>query len=130
MDAAREPSAPRLELTVSGLRWPHHLEPGRALEIAWRDVPVIRRPSVADADLARDDTAWLPLTSTTVEPARLDMNCCAGGGIILSSVATRYQLGLVFHAGSLIAPLSASSPQGTCVKVRSLPRGIQHRAAA
>src|SRR5256714_14946110 len=42
------------------------------------------------------------------------MNCCAGGGIILSSVATRYQLGFVFHAGSLIAPLSASRPQGTC----------------
>src|SRR5258706_328412 len=42
------------------------------------------------------------------------MNCCAGGGIILSWVAIRYQLGLVFHAGSLIAPLSASTPQGTC----------------
>src|SRR5438034_6313588 len=38
----------------------------------------------------------------------------AGGGIILSSVATRYQLGLVFHAGSLIAPLSAPTPHGTC----------------
>src|SRR5687768_4619983 len=37
----------------------------------------------------------------------------AGGGIILSSVATRYQLGLVFHAGSLIVPLSASTPHGT-----------------
>src|SRR2546426_10743925 len=37
----------------------------------------------------------------------------AGGGIILSSVATRYQLGLVFHAGSLIVPPSASTPQGT-----------------
>src|SRR6185436_2627938 len=42
------------------------------------------------------------------------MNCGAGGGIILSSVATRYQLGLVFHAGSLIAPLSASTPHETC----------------
>src|SRR6185295_635233 len=58
--------------------------------------------------------AWLPLTSTTVEPARLDMERCAGGGIILSSVATKYQLGLVFHAGWLIAPLSASTPHGTC----------------
>src|SRR4249919_3666280 len=38
----------------------------------------------------------------------------AAGGIILSSVATRYQLGLDFHAGSLTAPLSASRPQGTC----------------
>ena len=35
-------------------------------------------------------------------------------GIILSSVATKYQLGLVFHAGLLIAPLSASTPHGTC----------------
>src|SRR2546425_5821387 len=37
----------------------------------------------------------------------------AAGGIILSSVATKYQLGLVFHAGSLIVPLSASMPHGT-----------------
>src|SRR5713226_2899314 len=58
--------------------------------------------------------AWLPLTSTTVEPARLDMARCASGGIILSSVETRYQLGFVFHAGSVTAPLSASRPHGTC----------------
>src|SRR5438477_12183454 len=38
----------------------------------------------------------------------------AGGGIILSSVDTRYQLGLVFQAGSVIVPDSASTPQGTC----------------
>src|SRR5215475_622325 len=42
------------------------------------------------------------------------MNCCAGGGIILSSVATRYQLGFIFHAGSVIEPLSAATPHGTC----------------
>src|SRR6266566_4399863 len=58
-------------------------------------------------------TAWLPLTSTTLEPARLDIARCASGGIILSSVETRYQLGFVFHAGSVTAPLSASSPHGT-----------------
>src|SRR6267143_2709673 len=57
--------------------------------------------------------AWLPPTSLTVEPARRDINCCAGGGIILSSVTTRYQLGLVFHAGVLTGPLRASNPQGT-----------------
>src|SRR5207253_11238195 len=57
--------------------------------------------------------AWLPLTSTTVEPARLDMERCASGGIILSSVAIKYQLGLAFHAGSLILPLSAATPHGT-----------------
>src|SRR5438132_4071892 len=42
------------------------------------------------------------------------MNFWAAVGIILSSVATRYQLGLVFHAGSLMVPLRASTPQGTC----------------
>src|SRR2546429_10031667 len=57
--------------------------------------------------------AWLPLTSTTVAPARLDMARCASGGIILSSVVTRYQLGLVLHAGWLIAPLMAPMPHGT-----------------
>ena len=57
--------------------------------------------------------AWLPPTSLTVEPARRDINCCAGGGIILSSVTIRYQLGLVFHAGVLTGPLRASNPQGT-----------------
>src|SRR5437762_4486350 len=39
---------------------------------------------------------------------------CASGGIILSSVETRYQLGFVFHAGSATAPLRASRPHGTC----------------
>src|SRR2546425_466478 len=41
------------------------------------------------------------------------MRRCAGGGIIWSSAATKYQLGLVFQAGSVIVPLSASTPQGT-----------------
>src|SRR6202795_2908722 len=59
-------------------------------------------------------TAWLPLTSTTVEPARLDIDRCASGGIILSSVVTKYQLGFDFHAGSLILPLRASKPHGIC----------------
>src|SRR6267142_3454909 len=57
--------------------------------------------------------AWLPLTSTTVAPARLDMARWASGGIILSSVETRYQLGFVLHAASLILPLNASTPHGT-----------------
>lgn len=48
-----------------------------------------------------------------VEPARWDMKRWAGGGIILSLVVTRYQLGLVFQAGSLIVPLSAATPHGT-----------------
>src|SRR6476620_2789068 len=58
--------------------------------------------------------AWLPLASTTVEPARFDIARCASGGIILSSVDTRYQLGFALHAGSLTAPFSASRPHGTC----------------
>jgi len=37
-------------------------------------------------------TAWLPLTSTTVEQARLDIARCASGGIILSSVT--YSVGV------------------------------------
>src|ERR1700676_5317831 len=57
--------------------------------------------------------AWLPLTSTTVAPARLDMARWASGGIILSSVVSKYQLGFVLHAGSLIAPLMAPMPHGT-----------------
>ena len=31
----------------------------------------------------------------------------------MSSVATRYQLGFVFHAGSLMVPLRALTPHGT-----------------
>jgi len=39
---------------------------------------------------------------------------CAGGGIMWSSAATRYQLGFTRQAASLIVPLSASTPHGTC----------------
>jgi CBS-domain-containing membrane protein len=38
------------------------------------------------------------------------MSRWAGGGIILSSMATRYQLGFDFHAAWVMAPLSASRP--------------------
>src|ERR1700739_3696942 len=57
---------------------------------------------------------WLPGASVVVAPARSAIARCAGGGVILSSVAIRYQLGLLRQAGSLIGPLSASTPQGTC----------------
>jgi hypothetical protein len=56
---------------------------------------------------------WLPEASVTVEPARSDMARWAGGGIIRSSVATRYQLGLIRQAASVIVPASAFTPQGT-----------------
>src|SRR5262249_40158773 len=64
--------------------------------------------------------AWLPSTSTTLAPARFDMARCAGGGIMRSLVATRYQLGLDFHAGLLTAPLSASTPHGTWASAMNL----------
>src|SRR3954452_2377271 len=57
---------------------------------------------------------WLPAVSTTVAPARSAIERCAGGGIIRSSVVTRYQLRLLRHAGSLIVPAKASTPHGTC----------------
>jgi hypothetical protein len=62
------------------------------------------------------------LTSATVEPARFDIARCSSGGIILSSVDTRYQLGFDFQAGSLTAPLSASRPNGTCESAKERPR--------
>src|SRR6059036_1854138 len=58
--------------------------------------------------------AWLPLTSTIVAFARLAIARLAAAGIIWSSVTTRYQLGLVRHAGALIVPLMAPRPHGTC----------------
>src|SRR5258705_11866934 len=36
------------------------------------------------------------------------------GGIILSSVERRYQLGCALHAGSVTAPSSAATPPGIC----------------
>jgi CBS-domain-containing membrane protein len=53
------------------------------------------------------------LASTTVEPARLAIARWASAGILLSSVATKYQLGFVLQAGSLIAPLKHATPHGT-----------------
>lgn len=58
--------------------------------------------------------ARLPLTSTTVAPVRFDINRCASGGIILSSVVSKYQLGFVLQAGSVIVPPRAFTPRGTC----------------
>src|SRR6266853_409523 len=74
-------------------------------------------------------TAWLPLTSTTFEPARLDMARWASGGIILSSVETRYQLGFFFQAGSLILPPSASTPHGTCESAMNAAASLLTSAA-
>src|SRR5689334_9274539 len=56
---------------------------------------------------------WLPGTSVTVAPVRSAIERWAGGGIILSSVTTRYQLGLIRQAASVMVPPSALTPQGT-----------------
>src|SRR6516165_8637976 len=49
----------------------------------------------------------------TVAPARFDIARWAGGGIIRSSVVTRYQLGFFRQAGVVTFPSSAATPQGT-----------------
>src|SRR2546428_13449402 len=57
------------------------------------------------------------------------MKRCAAGGIILSSVATKYQLGLVRQAGLLIVPLSAATPHGTCESAMNAARSASTSAA-
>src|SRR5437588_866475 len=76
----------------------------------------------ATASGCETQTAWLPLLSTTLEPARLDIARWASGGIILSSVETRYQLGLDFQAGWLTAPANALTPQGTWESAMNAPK--------
>src|SRR5262249_8733473 len=58
-------------------------------------------------------TAWLAFTSLTVAPARFDIARYASGGSILTSVATRYQLGFVLHAAVETVPCSAATPHGS-----------------
>src|ERR1700722_7770776 len=77
--------------------------------------------------------AWLPFASTTVEPARFAIERCASGGIILSAVATRYQLGLTFQAGAVTLPSTASMPAGHCdaaMKEASSGRTSAQKASA
>src|SRR2546425_7747294 len=57
------------------------------------------------------------------------MKRCATGGIIRSSVATRYQLGLVRHDASVTSPLSALTPQGTCDWAMNSASGASTSAA-
>src|SRR6516225_1316131 len=57
------------------------------------------------------------------------MVCCAGGGIIRSSLVTRYQLGLVRQAGSVIVPAGASTFQGTCASAMNAARASGRSAA-
>src|SRR5258707_882109 len=67
-------------------------------------------------------TAWFAATSTVLAPMRSHIALWAGGGIIRSSLATRYQLGLDRHADSTTAPLRASSPHGTWESATSARR--------
>lgn len=53
---------------------------------------------------------WLPAWSAVFAPARFAIMRWAGTGIMWSSVATRYQDGLVFQAGLVTSPFKASSP--------------------
>src|SRR5882672_267684 len=46
--------------------------------------------------------------------ARFAMNICVAGGIAWSSVETRYQEGIVFHAGSADGEPNASCEKGRC----------------
>src|SRR6266481_5705479 len=106
---------PRAALTMRSVIFMRIVLVGVAAKIYFRAAPCAAFSMSAATAFGCDTyTAWLPLTSMTVEPARLDMLRWASGGIILSSVVSKYQLGFVFHAGSLILPLSASTPQGTC----------------
>jgi hypothetical protein len=91
----------------------------RLFALRWRDLDeerqcLIVREAVYDGRFGTPKTVagvrQIPLseaamklivTSATVEPARFDIARWASGGIILSSVATRYQLGFVLHAGSV-----------------------------
>src|SRR3954468_2159690 len=75
------------------------------------------------------EAEWLASASATVEPALSDIARCAGGGIILSSVVRRYQLGLLRHAGSLIVPLNASTPHGTCESAMKSASSVSTSAA-
>ena len=48
----------------------------------------------------------------------------AAGGIIWSSVVTRYQQGLARQVGWLTSPPRASTPHGTCESARNYARGM------
>ena len=48
----------------------------------------------------------------------------AAGGIIRSSVVTRYQQGLDRQVGWLTSPPRASTPHGTCESARNYARGM------
>src|SRR4051794_26586288 len=58
---------------------------------------------------------WEDRTSLVFAPARWAMNRSVAGGIAWSLLATRYQDGMVFHAGVPDGLPNASSENGRCV---------------
>jgi hypothetical protein len=49
---------------------------------------------------------------------------CASGEIILSSAATRYQLGFVFHAGSVTVPANAGPSYAATVRLVAVTSSV------
>ncbi len=78
--------------------------------VGWGQELAALMMSSATASGCERYTEWLAATSVVVVRARSAIIRCAGGGIIRSSVVTRYQPGLVCQAAWQTAPLSASSP--------------------
>ena len=64
---------------------------------------------------------WDALTCTMVEPARWAMKSWAHDGIAWSIVPTRYQDGIVFHAGTPDFSGRALRENARCVDARTAP---------
>ena len=75
--------------------------------------------------------AWLPVSSVVCALARLAIHRSSEGAIILSWLATMYQVGLFFHAGWVIFPVTAPSPHGFCdAAIKSAVEGSMSAANA
>ena len=73
-------------------------------------------------------TAWLAVTSTVVAPARCAIARWADSGIIWSSVAIRYELGLLRQTGSVTGPSMASTANGTCASAMNAASAVGRSA--
>src|SRR6266496_4876425 len=61
-------------------------------------------------------TSWAESTVEMCAPARLAMYSWPAGGMALSCSVTRYQLGIVFHAGAPDGSKFAVRDSGRCVR--------------
>ena len=82
--------------------------------VARRQHSLARRRHLSMGSRGEEDLEGATVAVYVLARARSAICRCAGGGIILSLVATRLKLGFAFRAGELTAPPSASTPQGTC----------------